>query len=664
MTFSKKRLRQRWFGATLSAVFTLLLGLMLFTAIGKKIVSLSYDIPHAFRDMEAPTNAVLVYLDEHCYEMLGEPLDRPLDRARHGELVKQLTTAGASVIVFDFLFTEEHKPPTPSDLKFAEAIKANPKVVLGGEWRRKRGLTTIDTPLAVLRNAGASWGLVQYRKQEFGPREHLGTKDVDGLPSLTWVAAKLVDAPVTKTSTQDAVHRWINYYGRPDTLERFSYSDVISNNVPANAFQGKAVFVGSRQSTGFTGAAKDEFPTAFTWISGTYSPGTEIHATVFLNLLRQDWLTRFPQWLEVLLVMLLGLGAGFGLSILESRAATITALASGLIIILAAWLFFRYGLIWFVWLILLIELFFALIWSWGYNSIQAYAERKVLEYSLSLHLPEGRVKQILKSPELLAPTAKKQEVSLMFTDIADWSTIADRVAPDRLFSHLNRYFERTIPCVHKEDGMVLQLIGDAIFAIWNAPEPQPEHPERACAAALKLRDELVEFESDNEIYPLRTRVGLHCGDASVGNCGSKERLVYTALGAETNMAARLEGLNKFLGTQILASENIVTEAVEKKFTWRRVGRFKLKGADHYLGIYELLDTLDKEEKSRAWRKLFSTGLRHFQHQEWDDAVALFSQVIVERNDDGPSRFYLKKIETLRHEKLPEKWFGEVSMDEK
>ena len=663
MTFSKKRLRQRWFGATWGALFTLLLGLLLyFTVVGDKVVSLSYDIPFAFRDTVAPTNVALVYLDEHCYGQLGEPLNQPLDRARHGELVRRLTEAGASLIVFDFLFSEEYKPPTASDLKFAEAIRANPKVVLGGEWRKRGGLDTVDTPLAVLRNAGAAWGLVQYRKQEFGPREHL--KTIDDLPSLAWVAAKLVDAPVTKTSTQDAVNRWINYYGRPDTFQRFSYSDVISNNFPAGSFQGKAAFVGGRQSTGFTGAAKDEFPTAFTWISGMYSPGTEIHATVFLNLLQQDWLTRFPKWVEAMLVILLGLGAGFGLSLLESKAATITALLSGLFIAVVAWLCFRHGLVWFVWLLLLIQLFVALIWSWGYNSIQAYAERKVLEYSLSLHLPERRVKQILKSPELLAPTAKKQEVSLMFTDIADWSTISDRVAPDRLFSHLNRYFERTIPCVHKEDGMVLQLIGDAIFAIWNAPEPQPEHPERACAAALKLRDELVEFESDNENYPLRTRVGLHCGDASVGNCGSAERLVYTALGAETNMAARLEGMNKYLGTQILASENVVTEAIEKKFTWRRVGCFKLKGADHYLGIYELLDTLDKEEKSRAWRKLFGTGLRHFQHQEWDDAVALFSQVIVERKDDGPSRFYLKKIETLRYEKLPEKWFGEVSMDEK
>ncbi len=199
-------------------------------------------------------------------------------------------------------------------MKFAEAIRPGAKIVLGGAWKTNDGLVTIEKPLLVLRNAGADWGLVQYRKQEFGPREHLETKD--GLPSMAWTAAKMVDAPVTKTSTQDAVKRWINYYGRPDTLPRFTYSDVYSNNFPANVFQGKAVFVGSRMLTGFTGAAKDEFPTAFTWISGMYSPGTEIHATVFLNLLRQDWLTRFPKWIEVMVMVLTGLGAGFGLSIL------------------------------------------------------------------------------------------------------------------------------------------------------------------------------------------------------------------------------------------------------------------------------------------------------------------------------------------------------------
>jgi adenylate cyclase len=333
------------------------------------------------------------------------------------------------------------------------------------------------------------------------------------------------------------------------------------------------------------------------------------------------------------------------------------------VVVLTAWLLFRYQLVWFAWLILLVQIVAALLWSVVYNSIHAYVERTVLERSLALHLPARRVKQILKSPDLLAPSAEKQEVSLMFTDIADWSTISERTSPDRLFKLLNRYFKETIPCVHKEDGMVLQLVGDAIFAIWNAPEPQEHHQASACAAALKLRDQLVQFESANESYPLRTRVGLHCGFASVGNCGSEDRLVYTALGAETNMASRLEGLNKYLGTEILASDRIV-EAVEDKFVWRNIGRFRLKGGDRVLEIFELVSALDAAETSRAWRQPFAAALRHFQHGDWDAAEASFKEVLATRKEDGPTRFYLRKIEKLRQEKLPDKWFGEVSMDDK
>jgi adenylate cyclase len=657
-------------GAALSALLTLLLGLALyFSKAGEWAIFLSYDIPFAIREREIPTNAVIIYLDDASHNFMNQLKNQPWDRSLHANLLQRLTDAGASAVVFDMIFSDpwvekpDRKVSKSTDEIFADAIRTNGRVVLGGSIEHEGKLVTTDKPLPILRNAAADWGLVHYHSEALGPRQHLET--IEELPSLSWAAAKIMQAPVTKNSTQDAVRRWINYYGPPGSLPSISYMKAYDGrDVDPDFFRNKAVFIGSRQTVGLTGAGKDEFPTAFTWYLRTHSPGVEIHATVFLNLLRQDWLTRFPKWAEIFLIVLFGVGAGFGLSTLYSRLATAAALLAGMGVLLAAWIFFRYQLVWFAWLILLAELLFALIWSWGYNSIQAYAERKILEHSLALHLPARRVKQILKSPELLAPSAEKQEVSLMFTDIADWSTISDRVAPDRLFKHLNRYFEKTIPCVHKEDGMVLQLIGDAIFALWNAPEPQPNHQERACAAALKLRDELVEFESGNENYPLRTRVGLHCGPVSVGNCGSAERLVYTALGAETNMAARLEGLNKYLGTQILASDRIVTEAVEEKFTWRCMGRFKLKGSDRVLEIYELLDTRDKEEHSRAWRKLFSNGLRHFQHQEWEEAVAAFSQVILERKEDGPSRFYLRKIEAMRQEKLPEKWFGEISMDEK
>ena len=682
MTAWKARVRQRWLGATLGALATLLLGLVLFsTVLGRKAVFLSYDLPFAFRSMETPTNVVIVYLDEASHSALKEPLTRALDRARHAELVTRLTDEGVAAIVFDFLFSDptpewkERKPgEKSSDEKFAEAIKASGRVVLGGEWATNHGggMSRVDQPLRALRDAAAGWGLAQFDHAALGPREHLEV--IDGHPSLPWVVAKLVQAPVTKSSGQDAVKRWINYYPRPwadegrsEMLPWMSYADAHDGIVPpgyAPGFlRGKVVFVGSHKTTELAEAAKDEFPTVFTWLSGRLSPGTEIHATIFLNLLRQDWLTRLPVWLEIMLVVLTGLGAGFGLSTFYSRLATVVALATGLLVVLVAWVLFRYQLIWFVWLILALQLFFALIWSWGYNSIQSYVEREVLERSLALHLPARRVKQLLKSPELLAPSAEKQEVSLMFTDIADWSTVSERLTPDRLFKLLNRYFQETIPCVHKTDGMVLQLIGDAIFAVWNAPEAQKDHQELACLAALRLRDQLVQFEGANESYPLRTRVGLHCGLASVGNVGSSDRLVYTALGAETNMASRLEGLNKYLGTNILASDQIV-EKVEDKFVWRNVGRFKPRGGDRVFEISELVDALDKADTSRAWRQKFNEGLRHFQHARWDEAVQAFLEVIVARGDDGPSRFYLIKIEKLRVTRLPDTWFGEIPMDDK
>jgi adenylate cyclase len=100
-------------------------------------------------------------------------------------------------------------------------------------------------------------------------------------------------------------------------------------------------------------------------------------------------------------------------------------------------------------------------------------------------------------------------------------------------------------------------VGDAMFALWNAPEDQPDHAERACRAALRMSQELLDFDATHHRLPLRTRIGLHTGTVSIGNIGSSTRFSYTAIGEAVNMASRLEGLNKQLGTNMLATARSV-----------------------------------------------------------------------------------------------------------
>src|SRR5262249_51802738 len=148
------------------------------------------------------------------------------------------------------------------------------------------------------------------------------------------------------------------------------------------------------------------------------------------------------------------------------------------------------------------------------------------------------------------------------------------------------------------DGTLVKYIGDAIFAFWNAPEAQPDHAWRACEAALRFR-ELDEHRSADP--PLHTRIGIHTGPARVGNFGSLDRVDYTALGEAVNLVSRLEGLNKYLGTDCLISRD-TREAAGDRVVVRGLGLFQLKGFGNPVEVYELVSWPSQEESSRPWRE--------------------------------------------------------------
>src|SRR5262249_38628883 len=154
------------------------------------------------------------------------------------------------------------------------------------------------------------------------------------------------------------------------------------------------------------------------------------------------------------------------------------------------------------------------------------------------------------------------------------------------------YFQGAVgSCVHRTDGTVVKYIGDAIFALWNAPEHQSDHAARACEAALHFRD-LSKKPVRGRL--LHTRIGLHTGVANVGNFGSEARVDYTAIGESVNLASRMEGLNKHLGTDCLISGATKAE-VGERFVMRRLGQFQLKGFESLVEVHELVCFPDQAE---------------------------------------------------------------------
>ena len=320
--------------------------------------------------------------------------------------------------------------------------------------------------------------------------------------------------------------------------------------------------------------------------------------------------------------------------------------------------------LWFPWMIVAAaQIPAALFWAVIVNSLRLFIDKLTLMESIQLHLSPARAKQIIKYPHLLKPGAEEREVTIMFTDIENFSKITGRMNPSDLFQLLNNYFEMALGCTHKNEGTVIKLIGDAIFAVWNAPFDQANHAELACRSALALRDSLIEFDLKVQSLPLKTRIGLHTGRAYIGNVGSTSRFDYTAIGDSINLASRLEGFNKFVGTDVLATRD-TQRLVEDIVVSRLIGHFRFKGFDRVVEVHELIGSKEGEAKSKEWREAFEKGLFHYQRANFDDAESMFKQTQEIRGGDGASRFYLDEIARWRSAPPPSDWAGEVNVTEK
>lgn len=187
----------------------------------------------------------------------------------------------------------------------------------------------------------------------------------------------------------------------------------------------------------------------------------------------------------------------------------------------------------------------------------------------------------------------RQEITALFTDVRGFTSLSETADPDVLMQQTSRYFTALTDAIMAEGGTVDKFIGDGIMAFWNAPNPQEDHCERACRAALRAmeaNDAINQrFEAEG-LPPFHTRYGIHVGEAVVGNLGSAERMNYTVLGNVVNLAARLEGLNKQYGTEILISE-AVFDRVRSRFRCRYVDSVIAKGMMTQTRVYELQEEM-------------------------------------------------------------------------
>lgn len=274
------------------------------------------------------------------------------------------------------------------------------------------------------------------------------------------------------------------------------------------------------------------------------------------------------------------------------------------------------------------------------------------------YVAKDLVRQIMQSPAAAGVGGQRREVTIMFSDIEGFSRISEDIAPELLTSRLSRYFDALATPIAAHKGTIDKFIGDSIMAFWNAPELDEHHVEHACRAALLAaaasRDLAAKWNSRQRSF-FRTRFGLHTGPAVIGNVGARDRINYTLVGAPANQASRLEGLNKFYKTEVLAS-GVVAERTRDLFVWRQIDCVVPAGTSESLDVFELVaETTDAAlvDFLDAWKAARNAYVRG----AFADAITLFEIAARKRPEDGPCSVMIERCRKFAEAPSPAGWDG-------
>ena len=275
--------------------------------------------------------------------------------------------------------------------------------------------------------------------------------------------------------------------------------------------------------------------------------------------------------------------------------------------------------------------------------------------ALGRYVPVDLVRELYRTgrePMLGGETA---EITMMFTDVKDFTSLSESLTPDELARLLGLYLQAMTGAVHEAEGVIDKYVGDAVMAVWNAVRPCADHAEKACRAALACREaarRLYESPEWGERPALLTRFGIHVGRVMVGHFGAPERMSFTVLGDGVNLASRLEGLNKQYGTTILVSE-AVRVAAGSGFAFRLLDKVAVKGRREGVRVYELLGDSAAAAASAGVVAAYEQALAACWRRDFDAALALLES----QSADAPSRILAARCRGFRIAPPPPGWNG-------
>ena len=296
-------------------------------------------------------------------------------------------------------------------------------------------------------------------------------------------------------------------------------------------------------------------------------------------------------------------------------------------------------------------------------------EKSFLRKAFTMYLSSDVVNQIVEDPTLLRLGGHEKQITALFTDIKSFSTLSEKVTPEHLVEILNRYLTVMSDIVLEQKGTIDKYIGDAIVSFFGAPLDLPDHASRACLAAVRMKQAEQKLNEDmlaagETPMPIYTRIGINTGPMVVGNMGTDNKMNYTIMGNDVNLAARLEGVNKQYGTWILASES-TWNATGGLFLGRKLDRVRVVGIDTPVQLYNIMAVRAEAEGPQiALADRFNYAIDAYRAKKFSDALHLFTKCAALDPDDQPTKVFLDRVKTLLNNGIPDTWSDVINMTSK
>jgi adenylate cyclase len=434
----------------------------------------------------------------------------------------------------------------------------------------------------------------------------------------------------------------LDYRGGPQPFPQLSMSEIMDHDDLASRIRGRVVVVGVAAES-----VKDSFATPFStgFNGGEPVNGIAIHGHLAAQLIQEAMdgapvLDGMPRGFENLWIWAWAIGGAIlGLMI----RSTLPALAGGAVGLgaIGTIVFVAFGRA-----LLLPAVPAALAWvasaALTNQLLHAAANRARarLRKSFEHYLPAAVIGQMVDADALPTLGGERREISVIFTDVAGFTTFSEGRDPEVLATIVNAYFDGLCAAVFKHGGLVNAFLGDGMLAFFGAPLPQPDHADRAIAAAFEIEAFAEKFSVEQNARGIafgHTRVGVHSGFAFVGNVGARERLQYTALGDMLNTASRLEGLNKAIGTRICASSETAKKC--QNYQFRPVGAFIVKGRHDPTDVFA---PIDPQRYPSEWIRRYELAFCELQAQPLE-AAQLFAALYGEDPEDPCVSFHHQRL---------------------